>query len=181
MDANAPQTSLSSRTLPSGIVQNDDVRSLGLECFGRNYEHAPAYFGNCNRPRPFETAYIALAHARVDREKRHSSEARRQFCKWSVLLDPSDRVGRSWCFWQHRDQWRHRRQQRATAIITIRARRSVKDCAYDLQAAIDSRSRDACGDSVGDKSLERPVVNSMYVEVPNICGEQSDVPDGDVC
>jgi hypothetical protein len=40
--------------------------------------------------------------------------------------------------------------------------------AYDLKAAIDGGSADTCPDSIGDKALERPVVDSVNVEAPKI-------------
>jgi phage-related protein len=41
---------------------------LGLECLGRDDEHAPGYFGHGYFPRPLQAAQVALAQARVDRD-----------------------------------------------------------------------------------------------------------------
>src|SRR2546426_5492035 len=53
---------------PGHVVEDHDMRALGLERLGRDDEHAPGYFGHGELPRPLQAAQVALAQTRVDRE-----------------------------------------------------------------------------------------------------------------
>ncbi len=53
---------------PGHVVEDHDMRAFGLECLGRDDEHAPRDFRHGDFPRPLQAAEVALAQACVDRE-----------------------------------------------------------------------------------------------------------------
>ena len=66
---------------PGDVIQNHDVRSFGLERFGRNDEYAAPELGHFNFPFPLQAAYVAVAQPCVDRKECHACKVGRSLRK----------------------------------------------------------------------------------------------------